>query len=229
MTKNIRKVMGSLNIDFSNFDVRNEAGEYVYRPPDVIPMKRKHWYIIGWTSDDIADVEEQLSIYTAVPLLCKGAECDFANECPLVSHNCVGRWVGQGCPLEKVDAFRHFAGYVNDLSVSPGDYSDIQMINDLIRLQIQLVRCDKLIRKESPVETMVMGTDSKTNLTHNARQPSQLMRLQGLLRQDINKHYRMLLASREARKAAEGKSGNDAATEMALVLEKLKKLEVGER
>jgi len=204
--KNIKTVMGSLRIDFSNFDVKDESGEYYYRPPEVIQMRRKRYYVLNWSAEELSNVEEQLTIYTTVPLLCKGEECDFSGECPLVKNSTVGRWVGHGCPLEIVDAFRHFAGYVNDLDIRPEDYTDIQMVNDLVRLQIQLTECDKLKRKEAPVEVMVAGTDSKTGLRHNSRQPSQLLEQQRRLRQDINKHYQLLLASRQARKEAERKS-----------------------
>ena len=171
------------------------------------------------------NVEEQLTIYSAVPIICRGTACEFSKDCPLVGNGLVGRWVEQGCPLEAIDAFRHFAGYVNDLRISPSDYSDIQTINDLVRLIIQLSRCDKLIRRESPVETMVIGTDSRTGLKHSARQPNQLLELQRRLRQDIAKHYQTLLASREARREMDRKSNvaSDISTEMASILEKYEK------
>jgi hypothetical protein len=100
------------------------------------------------------------------------------------------------CPIMAIEAFRHFAGYVNDLEILPSDYTDIQLLNDLIRLSMQMQLCDKLLRKESPVETMVVGTDAKTSLKHETRQPNQYLALQRMFRQDISKLYTALIASR---------------------------------
>jgi hypothetical protein len=222
-----KRILGSMNVDYDKFDEKDSEGKYLFSPPNVLSLRRKIWYLDGWTAEEISAVEEQLTIYKELPIVCKGDSCPFADICPLVSNGLVKRWLGVGCPIEVVDAFRHFAGYINDLSITPTDYVDIQMVNDLVRLQILMGRCDKLIRRESPVETMVVGTDSKTGLKHDTRQPNQLLEAQRRLRQDIHKIYQLLVASRQAKVDAEAKQQRkaDVSNQMADLLEYAKKLE----
>ena len=214
------KLLGSMNIDYNKFDEKDSQGKYVFDCPDVLSIRRKSWYLPEWDGEDVKAVDEQLTIYRELPIVCKAVECPFADICPLVENGLVTRWIGKSCPLEIVDGFRHFAGYVNDLHIKPTDYTDIQMLNDLVRLQILMSRCDKLIRKEAPIETMVAGIDSKTGLEHKARQPNQLLAVQRQLRQDINKIYSMLLASRQAKVDAEAKQKvkTDVSNQMADLL-----------
>jgi len=209
-----------MNIDFSEFDEKDESGKYIYSPPYTLSVRKKAVYLKGWTGDDVANVDEQLIIYKELPIVCRGSDCQFSSTCPLIRYGLVSRWVDQSCPIETIDAFRHFAGYVNDLGINPTDYTDIQMVNDLVRLQIQMYRCDKLIRKESPVETMVVGTDTKTGLKHDSRQPNQLIAVQRGFRQDIDRSYTRLLASRQAKSEAESKQKqrSDASNQMAEIL-----------
>jgi hypothetical protein len=236
----VKKAPDCFNVDYNNFDEKDTQGEYIYSFPYVISSRKKSWYLPKWTADEIKSAEETLTIYTDIPIECKGTGCKFKDTCPLIKVGKVNRWIGHGCPIETINAFIHFYKYVNDLDIRVEDYTDIQVLNDLIRLQIQMARCDKLIRKEDPTETMIAGEDTKTGLRHNVRQPNQLVEMQRRLRQDINKLYSTLLASRQSKADAESKirSKTDNSNMMADLLgaarnkikeekEKAKKEEIG--
>src|SRR5258708_16931247 len=138
MISSKKKVLGNLNIDFNQFDGKDSEGEYLFRPGNVVSSRRKSVYIPSWTSEDISAVDEQLDIYDKVPILCKGSDCGFASDCPLLKTGLVTRWLGHRCPIEIIAAFRHFAGFVNNLDIKPEDYVDITIVNDLVRLSIQM-------------------------------------------------------------------------------------------
>ena len=203
------RLVGSLNIDFEKFDDRDAEGKYLFSPENgVVTTRRKSMYLpneTGWDGPAITAVEEQLDIYTKVPITCRGNDCIFSADCSLCKLGIVERWVSSNCPLEVIANFRRFAGYINDLEVSPENYTDLQMINDIVRMQCIMARCDALAGKEDPVETLLVGTDVKSTLEHLGRQPSSYYALQEKLRKDINATYKMLLASRQSKIEADAK------------------------
>jgi len=170
-----------------------------YRVPDDGLTNYEKSRYLPWTRSEYLAVEPQLTISTTLPISCKGKECAFADTCPLIKYEVVDRAIGKPCPVECVDAFRYFSGYVTDLGVRPTDFTDIQMINDLVRLQIMINRCDKFLQKEDPFEVTIAGVDAKTSLEHRSRTPHALVQQQKMLRQDMDKLYQRLLASRDAK------------------------------
>lgn len=216
------RALRPIRMNWDQFLEKNSKGDYVY-PDNVFTTKRKSWYML-WNADEIDAVEDQLTIYTNLPMKCKGDACPFADRCPLISAGVINRAVGKDCPLEIVDAFRHFAGYINDLEIKPTDYTDIQLVNDLVRLQINLARCDKFLKKEDPFEVLVAGVDAKTTLVHKSRGPHALITQQKMLRQDINAIYEKLIASRSAKASANRKASNtDIVSAMTERYEKMRK------
>jgi hypothetical protein len=169
-------------------------------PDEVLSLRRMSWYLESWNGKDLARILEGLTIFNEVPLACKGNTCRFAKTCPLVKAGTVSRWENDNlsCPVEIVEAFKHFSSYINNLNVLPSDYTSVQLINDLVRLLIQMRRCDLLIREEDPVEIMVMGINPSTRAPIESRKPNELLVVQERLRKDINTAYSKLLASREA-------------------------------
>jgi hypothetical protein len=192
-------------------------------PDEVLSTKRKSWYL-PYKGDELNAVLDSVSIFTDVPLACKGEECSFASTCPLIKHKTVGRWAKDKlpCPVELLEAFRHFSGYVRHLKIDAEDYTSLQIINDLVRMLIMMRRCDLLIRKEDPLETMVLMTNtnqSNRGVSVESRKPNELLSVQKQLRTDINNSYKYLLASREARlkerqTASKEKGMSDAMTDI---------------
>ncbi len=198
MTSKKKVLLGSFHINFDEFDEKDWRGKYLYESPHVVSVRRMSVYLPGWNGEEITAVNEQLNIYTDAPITCKDT-CPFSSDCPLVQNGLVSRWRNKPCPIDSISAFRKFAGYINDLDIKPEDYTDINMVNDLVRLHLQMDRCDKLIRNESPLETMVAGTDAKTTLKHAARQPNQYLEVQRRIRADIASIYKQLMASRQSK------------------------------
>jgi hypothetical protein len=224
--KRTKTILGDLNINLLEFNKKDSSGNYLYDMPNVVSVRRMSNYLPSWSGPDITSVIEDMTSFSDVPLLCEDKKCPFSEQCPLSKNNLLNRWVGNPCPLDQIMAFRLFAGYVNDMEISPEDFTDLKLVNDLIRLNIQLDRAEKLIRKESPVETMVSGVDAKTDLKHNTRQPNQLIALQKSLRADISSTLKQLLGTRQAKLDALAKTNNKASASdwMADVMKKAKEV-----
>jgi len=209
-----------LVVDWSRFLEKDANGEYVI-PITGASKKQKGWHI-PWKARELEYVESCMTVFTNVPIKCKGHECPFKNSCPLIKHNVVERAIGENCPVEIVDAFRYFAGYVVDLGIQPNDYTDIQMINDIVRLQLMINRCDKLLQNEDPISVIIEGVDAKTTLRHNNRGPHPLVVQQQMLRRDMDVLYQRLVASREARLLEESRRGKskDMVSQLSALMEK---------
>ncbi len=173
----------------------------------------------GWSKDNVQEVIDEMTFLTEMPLACKGSECDFADTCPLIKFKTVGKWAegGHCCPREIEFGFRKFFGYVNALKIKPTDFTDIQHLNELIRLHIHMHRCDLLIRKEKPTETIVTGYGANAT---TQKKVNTLLAWQQQLRADINKTYGYLLASREGKlkESQIGRSAQDASNLFADLL-----------
>lgn len=225
-----KNVLGAFNIDFDNFDARDSDGNYLFESPYVVSVRRQSVYLPGWTGKDIAAVNEQINIYTELPIPCMGKNCLYADTCPLIKNSLVKRWADTNlaCPIESIEAYRIFAGYVNDLEIEPENFTDIQIVCDLVRLNLQMKRLDKLLRKVHPLDVTVIGTDAKTTLKHELKQPSSYLQAQRLIRAEIDKLYDKLLASRKSKMDVQLKSKDgvvDLSTQMADILAQASKIE----
>lgn len=189
-----RKILGKLGIDFNDV-------EQVNKLPLEVVSRRRLCYWMGWKVRDANDVLEQLTVFEEVPLACQGKNCPFSSRCPLCRNGTVKKWasVHAPCPIEIVEAFRHLVGYVTDLNISPEDYPDIQVLNDLIRIQIQMRRCDLQLAEEGMTEKYVGAIAQKSAQTFDRRVQNEVITAQRNLRRDFDTKLKNLLATREAK------------------------------
>jgi len=197
-----------LVVDWSKYAQKGKRGSYLL-PEDGLPTEVKALYM-PWTVEELEAVLVHLTVLTNIPIKCRGEACHFAHDCPLVHNDVVRRALDKNCPVEMVDAFKYLSGYVTDLAINPCDYTDLQMVNDLIRLQLMINRCDKFLQKEDPFEVIISGTDVKTSLEHRSRAPHALVQQQKLLRQDMDRIYQRLVAARDARNTEARASGKQS-------------------
>lgn len=195
MLEKSAKTLDRLKIDWKEADKL---------PGEIISVRRMEWYLQDpdWTGDAITSVLLQLTIFTEVPILCKGHACDFAHSCPLVKAGSVDHFASRNalCPVEIVEAFRKFAGYINNLDIKPWDFIDIENLNALVRLQIKMRQIDMLLQKESPSETFVAIAVGQKEITQ--RKGNTLLGQQAELDARIQVIYKNLLATRQAKNTA---------------------------
>lgn len=206
--KKPRRVLRSLEIDYDNFDAKDMAGNYIHRPPDALSFRKRAEHLPDWTADDLRAVEGSLRIFQTLPRKCMGDKCEVRDTCPLFNNGLYKRWVGFGCPIEYIEAFDWFRYYISSLHITACDEDiiDVGLVCDLVRLQVQMSTCDKILREQSPTEALVTGVDAKSTLEHKQKQPNSHLTVQQKIRADIDKIYQRLLATRQSKVEASAKS-----------------------
>lgn len=158
-----------------------------------------------WTAEKIRFVLSQHPVLSSVPIRCRGlgegeGACPYSAYCPFEFPELVEReFVGKNCPVEIVEAFKIFAGFVVDLDIKAEDYSDLALVVDLVRLQLLARRCD-LYAKDKPVwEKKVAGIVQATGETRHDKVPILTFPMMKDIRRDIKEIYDQLIASRAAK------------------------------
>lgn len=169
-------------------------------PPafQILPAKdAAQSYHLGWHVSDVRSVNETLDLYNKLPRVCKGKDCWWAGQCPSAPNFI---FEGYKCPLDILDVYRNFFRYVTEMEVSPTDHADLKMVEDLLRIDLQIKHIDQQIQlagMESIKEVTMRNATSKEQVLHP------LLTFQRGLRQDRNTLYEKLIISREAKKKAE--------------------------
>jgi len=162
----------------------------------------------------VQELEERSGIMEALAMECRGPDCPIASRCP-VSHR--PEFLGTPCVLQQKEIYSHFRDYVVSLQINPTDYTDLQMVVDLVRTHVLSWWIDQLLAVEGIVQenTTVSGrSESRTRVAHP------LLAEQRALMQQRNQIYKELMASRRARlerEAIEGKAQLDFARMLAQV------------
>lgn len=153
----------------------------------------------GWTADNVRAVTSQHGIFSNIPCRCLGSkDCMYKEDCPFDSDVVENRFKDKSCPVEVVEAFKLFAGYVINLGIKPDDFSDLQLVGDLVRLLLLARRCD-LYNKDKPVWEQQVGQIDKLGNVHYNKVPILTFSMMNSIRKDIQEIYKQLIATREAK------------------------------
>ena len=208
MTEPSKRSIPTLKIDWSNLQSR---------PDEILTLWDISRRLPNWDKDQIVEALEYMTFLTEMPVNCKGNDCKYASTCPLVKNKTVDRFLEKNCPIEIVEGFRLFAGYVNDLKIKSEDFVDLQHLNELIRLHIKMRQLDLIARNETPIEEVVTMVGTRQVVT---RKPSSTLKAQAEIRTDIKEKYTALVASRRDKMQMErdNKGKADAASMFAQLL-----------
>lgn len=96
----------------------------------------------------------------AVPIICKGSKCPYANTCPLYLDNEAPE--GERCPLEIGTIMHLFQQYCDDLGVDMTSVVNLGLVKDLIDCHIMIQRADALIAASGAiVEEVAVGVNDE--------------------------------------------------------------------
>lgn len=178
--------------------------------------ERRQAGLLGWKVDVLRSVNEQTGIFLQLPTICAGTSgCPFGSICSIPNRD---SFIGQPCPLELLEIYKHFSGYVKDLSIRPEDYTDLQLVADLTRLQLEMWRSDMHMRLEPEVLREVKVVDQKTGRTFDQSVVNPHRTKQSEIRKSIHTTYKLLQASR-ADKASKAESQANVASIMSKIFE----------
>lgn len=97
-------------------------------------------------------------MFARIPIYCKGDTCPYGKSCGLV------KWgispIGQACPVEIATIQRSWEKYWDEFALTEEDFTDIKLVQEIIKMEVYMERCTGLMSKEvTPVQLMVVGTN----------------------------------------------------------------------
>lgn len=105
------------------------------------------WKVSNETKGMIAQSMEiyntKHGLYAAIPMLCKGEDCPYAEVCPLLSGGMDPS--GSRCPLEIGLILKRFDEYKSEFGIDEDDIVDMGLVKDLVDYDVQLFRAENRI------------------------------------------------------------------------------------
>jgi hypothetical protein len=176
-------------------------------PENYLPFRRQA-AILGWPADKIRVVYHQTGIFFQMPMVCQGTSgCPFGKICRVKNRD---MFIGKPCPLEVMEVFKHFSGYVQNLGISSKDYVDLQLVADLCRMHLTLWRTDMALRTQGEVVKEVKAVHQATGKPFYQTVINKNRELQITTRMAIQSIYRELVATRNNRLFADKLKKPDA-------------------
>lgn len=155
---------------------------------------------VGWSAESVRTVNAQHSVLSSLPRKCMGYEsCAVSGDCPFTPQIVTSEFMGSNCPVEVVEAFKLFAGYVIDLDIKPEDFTDLQLVMDLIRLTLLAKRCDSYNKTTDILVDETIMVIQKTGQEVKKKVATPTFVIMREIREDIQNIYTMLVASREGK------------------------------
>jgi hypothetical protein len=171
--------------------------------------------------------EIERKLFIELPILCRGVSCEWAHLCGCYDRpGGIESLTGKPCIVEKEYAWELYHGYIKNLGIGPDDFVDRRHVADLVRLEVQIRRCDLYQRTRGVIEMVPRLIHQKSGAVVEGPEVSQALQLQTKLRNDRDNIYKQLLASREAkfkRDMEEGRRSESFAALMANIQEALRK------
>lgn len=160
-----------------------------------------------------------------VPIICRGKTCPYDEACYIDKTE---RVEGTRCPIEVgtiIDLHRRYCAQmgINPDDVDPARHTvDISLINELIELEIKLMRTQKLLAIDADfVQEVVAEVDREGN-AYTKPELHQAEQFAERIRKDIHKIMDMLLGTRKSKKAAG--LGQDPSSKAASLMAQAKQL-----
>lgn len=170
---------------------------------------------LGWKTEEVRSVNSFLGLYESLPMVCQAEECYYASQCPTKPDF---KFKGYLCPLQTMDVYRFFLGYILDLDIHPTDYVDLRLVEDLVRIDLQLKTVDQKVQMIGLETDTVGGIIQSTGLNMGGKAVYEktvhpLLLLQDKLRSKRKDIHKGLIANRAEkleRDRKDGKAKEDA-------------------
>jgi hypothetical protein len=173
---------------------------------------------LGWKTAEVRSVNAQLGLTDSLPMVCQASGCFYASQCPTRPDF---KFKGYLCPLQTMDVYRYFLGYVVDLDIQPTDYVDLRLVEDLVRIDLQLKTVDQQIQMTGLETDTVGGVLQMAGKAIFEKTAHPLLLHQDKLRNRRRDIHKSLIASRAEkwdRDRKEGKAREDTLSIMDKIL-----------
>jgi len=200
--------------DINNMIVLNDDG--VLTTTSGLGVLPSFW---GIDSVSISAVKTAVSVsntrhglMAAVPIICRGEDCPYAESCYIDStvRNVVANKQGR-CPIEIATIVDRFEMYCNHFSIKDReeDAVDMGMVRDLVDIEIQILRCDNKIAIDGDFIEDVIAGISNQGVPYNNPQLHLAWVQKEKLRNERYKVFKLLDSTRSD-KAKKDMATNDA-------------------
>jgi len=150
-------------------------------------------------------------MYARIPLLCKADSCPYSETCQLLPYDLAPQ--GEYCPIETAQIEIRAVGYAQDFDLDRASFTDKNLINEIIGLDIMLDRCRALLAKEgTPVLEVVAGISQQGD---EIKQPavSKAWEAYEKMSKKRDASYQLMMATRRDKKD-NGENKEKSVTEM---------------
>ena len=160
------------------------------------------------------------SMYSSIPMHCRGEKCSFADTCPLMKQKIAP--VGSPCPIEMAMVVQFTADYMDQLKIDEDNLIEISLVRNLVDYEVQYLRASKFLAKESFIQENVVGIDQNGDVILK-KELHLAVELQEKLLKRQRDLLKQLMATREA-KAKVGVGALDTAQAMANLMSEFRQL-----
>jgi hypothetical protein len=160
------------------------------------------------------------SMYSSIPMHCRGEKCSFADTCPLQKQKIAP--VGSPCPIEMAMVVQFTGDYMDQMKIDEDNLVEISLIRNLVDYEVQYLRASKFLAKESFIQENVVGIDQNGEVILK-KELHLAVELQEKLLKRQRDLLKQLMATREA-KAKVGLGAADTAQAMANLMSEFKQL-----
>lgn len=95
-----------------------------------------------------------------IPIICTGDKCPYRATCQLLTYDMAP--IGEPCPTEIAQIELRSMGYAQDIDVDNASFTDKNLLNELIMLDVMLERAKGLLAAEgTPVMEYTIGLSQK--------------------------------------------------------------------
>lgn len=119
----------------------------------------------GMISQSLNIYNTKHGLYAAIPMMCKGDLCPYAEVCPLLEGGMDPS--GSRCPLEIGLILKRFDEYKDEFGIDETNIVDMGLVKDLVDYDVQLFRAENKIAMQGDFieEVVVTVTDSGQEIT----------------------------------------------------------------
>lgn len=137
-------------------------------------------------------------MYARIPLVCKADSCPYSETCQLIPYDLAPQ--GEYCPVETAQIEIRAVAYSQDFDLDRSSFTDRNLVNEIISLDIMLERCRALMAKEgTPVIEIVAGVSEHGD---EIKQPavSKAWEAYEKIAKKRNEAYQLMMATRYNKK-----------------------------
>ena len=170
-----------------------------------------------------ANRASRYKLYSTLPIICRGRACPYAESCFLIKSDMAPD--GDRCPLEIAQAVDMFQSFCAELEVQEDCYVDLALVRDLVDIEVQLSRADRIMSSDGEVvQNVAVGVTNKGQIVTRPEIHKVIDIKDKLLRRRME-ILQLLNATRKDKAADEAASRMDPSMWVADLIERKKQID----